>query len=125
MKRCPNSLSLRRFSGLLASSLTSSVSFFPWGLWAKSLARLNSDAIGRSLREGRGPRPQEGRRSSPPALGIAHIWDPADTPNKASDFTDNAVGLIHIAGPTLEKLASNYAVPGRVARHAELHTLIP
>src|SRR5215831_17799147 len=56
MKRCPNSLSLRRFSGLLASSLTSSVSFFPWSLWAKSLARLNSDAIVRSLREGRGPR---------------------------------------------------------------------
>src|SRR5215813_453034 len=58
MKRCPNSLSLRRFSGLLASSLTSSVSFFPWSLWAKSLARLNSDAIVRSLREGRGPRHQ-------------------------------------------------------------------
>jgi hypothetical protein len=40
---------------------TDSVSFFPSGLWTKSLARLKSDAIGRSLREGRGP----GRRSSP------------------------------------------------------------
>ena len=49
MKRCPSSFSLRRFSGLLACSLTSLVSCLPWGLWAKSLARLNSDAIVRSL----------------------------------------------------------------------------
>jgi (p)ppGpp synthase/HD superfamily hydrolase len=28
---------------------------------------------------------------------------------KASDFTDNAVGLIHTTGPKLEKLASKYA----------------
>src|SRR6266487_2867416 len=73
MKRCPNSLSLRRFSGLLASFLTSSVSFFPWGLWAKSLARLNSDAIVRSLREDRGPRPSEGADRRRQLLGIAHF----------------------------------------------------
>src|SRR5215471_77982 len=80
MKRCPSSLSLRRFSGLLASSLTSSVSFFPWSLWAKSLARLNSDAIVRSLREGRGPPAVRGRRSWPPAIRYRTLWDPADTP---------------------------------------------
>jgi hypothetical protein len=28
---------------------------------------------------------------------------------KASDFTDNAVGLIHTTGPKLEKLAGKYA----------------
>jgi hypothetical protein len=45
MKRCPNSLSLRRFSGLLA------VSCFPWGLWAKSLARLNNRNINEAHRQ--------------------------------------------------------------------------
>ncbi len=28
---------------------------------------------------------------------------------KASDFTDNGVGLIHTTGPKLEKLAGKYA----------------
>jgi hypothetical protein len=47
-----------RLAGLF---LASSVSFFPWSLWAKSLARLNSDAIVRSFVRAKAP----GRRRAP------------------------------------------------------------
>src|SRR4029453_5689531 len=106
MKRCPNSLTLRRFSGLLACSLTSSVSCFTFGLWAKSLARLNSDAIGRSLREGPGPQPQEGadRRHHP---RVSHTLDPAALPRTRRDR--------HRAGAGAQPLGAKKLAPARLA----------
>ena len=45
----------------------------------------------------------------------ASTWRPASNSNpwarviKASDFTDNGVGLIHTTGPRLDRLATKYA----------------
>lgn len=44
---------------------------------------------------------------------------------KASDFTDNAVGLIHTTGPKLEKLASKYAPLAPVPRQLILRSDTP
>ncbi len=44
---------------------------------------------------------------------------------KASDFTDNAAGLIHTTGPKLAKLADNYAPPIPVLRDLILRSDTP